>query len=192
LQRTPLNGPVVFGSGSLPARFMNEAQGLMRAGSRVLFLVPPDQAFGTRELPNLPPGSPSLWQLQVVSVLDATKPEFTLPADGELTATPSGLKYKVLREGTGKQPTAASTVLAHYTGWLTSGTQFDSSWDRGAPISFPLKGVVPGWTEGLQLVEEGGRILLVIPPELGYGARATGSIPANSTLVFIVDLVTST
>jgi len=192
LARTPLNGPAIFGSGTLPARFLNEAQGLMRLGSRMLFLVPPDQAFGARELPNLPPGSPSLWHVEVVSVLDAAKPEFTLPADSELTSTPSGLKYKVLREGTGKLPKASSTVLAHYAGWLTTGAQFDSSWDRGAPISFPLSGVVRGWTEGLQLVKEGGRILLVIPPDLGYGARATGSIPANSTLVFIVDLVTST
>jgi FKBP-type peptidyl-prolyl cis-trans isomerase len=192
LRGTPLNGPAIFGSGQLPARFMTEAQGQLRAGSHVQFLVPPEQAFGTRELPNLPSGSPSLWQVQVVSVFDAQKPEFNLPADSELKATPSGLKYKVLREGTGKLPKGSSTVLAHYAGWLTTGVQFDSSWDRGAPISFPLSGVVAGWTEGLQLVKEGGRILLVIPPQLGYGARVTGSIPANSTLVFIVDLVTST
>jgi FKBP-type peptidyl-prolyl cis-trans isomerase len=192
LPRTPLNGPVVFGTGQLPARFLSEAQGLLRAGSRVLFLVPPDLAFGKRELPNLPPGSQSLWQVQVVSVLDATKPEFTLPADDELKTTPSGLKYKVLREGTGRQPKVSSTVLAHYTGWLTKGTQFDSSWDRGAPISFPLTGVVAGWTEGLQLVKEGGRILLVIPPALGYGAAGKGSVPPDATMVFVIDLLTST
>lgn len=191
LRGTPLNGPIVIGSGSLPVRFLNEAQGLLRAGSHVLFLVPPEQAFGARTLPNLPPSTATLWQVQVVSVLDAKKPEFTPPVDSELTATPSGLKYKVLREGTGKLPKASSTVLAHYTGWLTTGVQFDSSWDRGAPISFPLNGVVAGWTEGLQLVKEGGRILLVIPPTLGYGAAGKGSVPPNATMVFVIDLVTS-
>jgi len=192
LRGTTLNGPIVFGAGNLPARFLSEAQKHLRSGAHVIFRVPPDLAFGQRELPNLPKGAPSLWQVKVVSVFSATRPEFELPADETLTKTASGLKYKVLREGSGKQPNAGSTVLAHYSGWLTNGTEFDSSWKRGAPISFPLSGVVKGWTEGLQLVKEGGRILLVIPPDLGYGARATGSIPANSTLVFVVDLVTST
>lgn len=189
--RSAFNGPLVLGAGNPPFRFVKEAQKHLRAGSRVLFRVPPDLAFGQRELPNLPANSPSLWHVQVVSTLDAAKPEFALPPEEELTSTATGLKYKVLREGNGRQPKASSTVLAHYTGWLTTGAQFDSSWDRGEPISFSLQQFVKGWTEGLQLVAEGGRILLVIPPELGYGARATGSIPANSTLVFVVDLVSA-
>lgn len=190
--RSIFNGPFVLGVGQQNFRFLSEAQSILKRGAHVLFRVPPDLAFGTRELPNLPAGSPSYWQLQVISTLDATKPEFELPAESELSTTPSGLKYKLLREGTGTKPNINSTVLAHYTGWLTTGVQFDSSWDRGEPTSFPLQRVVAGWTEGLQLVREGGRILLVIPPELGYGSGASGKIPANSTLVFVVDVVTST
>ncbi|MEZ6018106.1 MAG: FKBP-type peptidyl-prolyl cis-trans isomerase [Planctomycetota bacterium] len=178
-------GPLVLGPTPARFRFLTEAAQHMRAGSRVLFRVPPGLAFGDRELPNLPAGSHSLWQLEVRSLA----PEFTLPSDDELTTTPSGLKYKVLREGTGKQPKASSSVNAHYTGWLTDGKKFDSSWDRGAPIDFSLTGVVAGWTEGLQLMKEGGRILLVVPPSLGYGARGKGSVPGNATMVFIVDLM---
>ena len=122
--------------------------------------------------------------------MSAAKPEFQLPDESELITTASGLKYKILREGDGAMPAVSSTVFVHYSGWLTSGTGFDSSWDRGQMIDFPLSGVVKGWTEGLQLVKEGGRILLVVPPELGYGQRATGSIPAGSTLIFAVDLLT--
>lgn len=110
--------------------------------------------------------------------------------------TASGLKYRVLRAGDGMKPTADSTVTVHYKGWLpdpsdgSQGKEFDSSYKRGEPISFPLKGVIKGWTEGMQLVASGGKIELEIPPELGYGARgAPGAIPPNATLRFIVELL---
>lgn len=105
--------------------------------------------------------------------------------------TDSGLKYRIIREGDPEQkPAASDTVLAHYKGWLDDGTIFDSSYDRGEPTSFPLNGVIRGWTEGLQLIGEGGEIELVIPSELGYGARgAPGAIPPNATLHFKVELI---
>jgi len=104
--------------------------------------------------------------------------------------TASGLKYKILREGTGKSPSATDTVEVHYRGWLDNGKEFDSSYKRGEPISFRLNGVIPGWTEGLQLVSEGGKIELEIPSELGYGARgAPPDIPPHSTLHFEVELL---
>jgi FKBP-type peptidyl-prolyl cis-trans isomerase len=180
-------GPLTLNAGPARWRFLAEVGPIMALGSRVLFKVPAGLAFGQQELPGLPAGSDSLWQLELSQVA----PEFQLPPDDQLTTTPSGLKYQVLRQGTGETPKATSTVKAHYTGWLTSGKKFDSSWDRGQAADFPLQGVVRGWTEGLQLVQEGGSILLVIPPELGYGAQAKATIPANSTLVFVVDLIDS-
>lgn len=110
-------------------------------------------------------------------------------APTEFTETPSGLKYKILRKSDGKKPTASSLVKAHYRGWLDDGTEFDSSYKRGkGPLTFPLNQVVPGWTEGLQLIGEGGMIELEIPPQLGYGERGQPPIPPNSTLHFIVEL----
>ncbi len=104
--------------------------------------------------------------------------------------TASGLAYKIVKEGTGKMPKADETVEVHYHGTLTDGTVFDSSVDRGKTVSFPLNRVIKGWTEGLQLVKEGGKIKLVIPSELGYGENgAPPKIPGGATLVFDVELV---
>ncbi len=104
--------------------------------------------------------------------------------------TSSGLQYKILKEGTGKKPTPASTVKVHYTGKLINGKVFDSSVQRGQPVEFKLNGVIPGWTEGLQLIKEGGKIILYIPPNLAYGERGAGqSVPPNATLIFEVELL---
>lgn len=104
--------------------------------------------------------------------------------------TDSGLKYRVLRKSDGRKPTARDTVTVNYRGWLDSGKEFDSSYKRGEPISFPLNGVIPGWTEGMQLIGEGGMIELWIPSRLGYGAEGSpGSVPPNATLHFIVELI---
>lgn len=103
--------------------------------------------------------------------------------------TASGLIYEVLKEGKGAKPKATDTVEVHYHGTLTSGEVFDSSVDRGKKISFPLNRVIKGWTEGLQLIGEGGKVRLVIPPELGYGdTGAPPKIPGGATLVFEVEL----
>ncbi|WP_306521008.1 FKBP-type peptidyl-prolyl cis-trans isomerase [Rheinheimera sp.] len=103
--------------------------------------------------------------------------------------TASGLQYLVLQQGTGdKQPTATSTVKVHYHGTLTNGTVFDSSVERGETISFPLNRVIPGWTEGLQLMKTGDKFRFFIPSNLAYGNRSTGKIPAGSVLIFDVEL----
>ena len=104
--------------------------------------------------------------------------------------TPSGLHYRILRNGTGAKPKATNKVRVNYHGWLDNGKVFDSSYQRREPISFGLNQVIPGWTEGMQLVGEGGMIELLIPSNLGYGARGAGSdIPPNATLHFLVELL---
>jgi peptidyl-prolyl cis-trans isomerase A (cyclophilin A) len=103
--------------------------------------------------------------------------------------TESGLQYVIENEGAGEAPKATSKVTVHYKGLLTDGRQFDSSYDRGQTISFGLNQVIPGWTEGLQLIKPGGKIYLMIPPQLAYGDRGAGDvIPPNSTLIFQVEL----
>jgi FKBP-type peptidyl-prolyl cis-trans isomerase len=107
-----------------------------------------------------------------------------------VTTTASGLQIETLVAGTGETPKATDKVKVHYTGTLIDGTKFDSSIDRGEPITFPLNGVIKGWGEGLQLMKVGGKARLVIPPSLGYGAEGAGqAIPPNATLVFEVQLI---
>jgi len=104
--------------------------------------------------------------------------------------TPSGLQYEVIKMGTGEKPTAESTVKVDYTGTLIDGTQFDSSVERGTPAQFPVSGVIPGWTEALQLMPVGSIFKLYIPQDLAYGARAAGdAIKPFSTLIFEVELL---
>jgi len=104
--------------------------------------------------------------------------------------TSSGMVYLSLRDGNGKSPSAASTVEVNYRGTLTNGKEFDSSYKRNQSISFPLTGVIPCWTEGVQKMKVGGKAKLVCPPELAYGSRGAGSdVPPNATLVFEVELL---
>jgi len=104
--------------------------------------------------------------------------------------TPSGLQYKVLKEGKGKNPKASDTVMVHYHGTLIDGTVFDSSVDRGEPMEIPVTGVIPGWVEALQMMKEGDKWQLVIPSKLAYADRgAGGKIGPNTTLVFEVELL---
>lgn len=118
------------------------------------------------------------------------------PSDSTYMQTSTGLKYVIAKKGTGKSPKATDQVTVHYVGTLTDGTQFDSSIDRGEPTTFPLNRVIPGWTEGLQLMEEGGEAVFYIPSELAYGEQGsynpyTGqyTIPPSAPLLFWVQLI---
>ena len=103
--------------------------------------------------------------------------------------TESGILYRIEQAGTGDTPKPEDTVKVHYTGKLVDGTEFDSSHKHGQPIEFKLNQLIPGWVEGIQLIKKGGKIELVLPPELAYGEQAAGQIPPNSTLHFDIELL---
>jgi FKBP-type peptidyl-prolyl cis-trans isomerase FklB len=117
------------------------------------------------------------------SFLEANKKK-----DGVVTLA-SGLQYKILKKGSGKQPKATDSVTVNYRGTLVDGTEFDSSYKRGQPATFPVNGVIPGWTEALQLMKEGAKWQLFIPANLAYGERGQRGIPPNSVLIFEVELI---
>ena len=107
-----------------------------------------------------------------------------------VVTTASGLQYKVITEGTGASPKSTDTVSVHYKGTLINGKEFDSSYRRGQPASFPVNGVIKGWTEALQLMKVGSKWQLFIPSELAYGEQGAGGvIPPNATLVFEVEVI---
>jgi FKBP-type peptidyl-prolyl cis-trans isomerase FkpA len=109
---------------------------------------------------------------------------------GPAERSPSGLVYESLKDGTGAQPTAQSNVQVHYRGTLADGREFDSSYKRGEPATFPLNRVIPCWTEGVAKMREGGKAKLTCPPEIAYGSRGAGSaVPPNATLTFEVELL---
>ena len=126
--------------------------------------------------------------LPVVTLDENGAPSIEIP-EGFEDATE--LTAQTLIQGTGPAVEAGQTVTAHYTGWLTDGTVFDSSWERDTPASFPLANVIPGWQQGLEGQAVGSQVLLVIPAELGYGEQGTanGSIPGGATLIFVVDIL---
>ncbi|MBC8114649.1 MAG: FKBP-type peptidyl-prolyl cis-trans isomerase [Candidatus Saccharimonas sp.] len=169
--------------------------------------IPSDLGYGERGQSPAIPGNATLhFILELIKVGEDVKPvdhkhegpdhpfgEASPPEDDKVpegfTATASGLKYRVTKESQGRKPNAANTVKVHYRGKLTNGTVFDESYKRGAPTEFPLSGVIPGWTEGLQLVGEGGTIELIIPGRLGYPNGQPPQIPPNATLHFTVELL---
>lgn len=142
--------------------------------------------------------SKDLTQAEGTKVTDVPKdlPKVITASDGKPSIDMNGYKgsdklvSQTLIEGNGAEVTDSTYgVVVNYTGWLLDGTQFDSSWDRGEAVSFPLSGVIEGWQKGLVGHTVGSQVLLIVPPDLGYGDQANGQIPANSTLVFVVDIL---
>lgn len=131
-------------------------------------------------------------QEQAIAMIKSQSEEFLAEnkAREGVKETSSGLQYEVIEEGSGVAPTASDRVTVHYEGRLVSGQVFDSSLQRGEPVTFGLNQVIAGWTEGLQLMKEGGHIRLYIPADLGYGPGGTRTIPPHSALIFDVQLIT--
>lgn len=175
---------------------------LMSEGDRYRFFVPPALAYGERGTPGGPigPNEALIFDVELIKVQNAERNLETAnkflaenaKKDGVKT-TESGLQYQVLNEGAadGKSPQATDTVEVHYQGTLLNGTEFDSSYARGETIEFPLNRVIPGWTEGVQLMSEGDKFRFFIPPNLAYGEGGTpgGPIGPNEALIFEVELI---
>ena len=165
---------------------------VLSAGLLGLFVVagcvpPPSSNSGAPRVPTAPAAVTEASPQDSLTEPGPDDPD----AQTDFTETATGLKYRILRKGDGRKPTAADTVKCHYRGTLDDGSEFDSSYSRGAAASFGLGQVIAGWTQGLQLVAEGGKIELEIPYELGYGeAGSPPKIPPKSTLHFIVELIT--
>tara|TARA_R110002072_G_scaffold18890_3_gene70128 strand:+ start:328 stop:1341 length:1014 start_codon:yes stop_codon:yes gene_type:complete len=189
---------------------------LMNVGSKYKFTIPSELAYGESGAGGvIPPNADLIFTVELFDILDADEIEKqeaakraemekmieAMKAEGEkfltenakksgVKVTESGLQYKELLAGTGKSPAATDRVTVHYEGTLIDGTKFDSSYDRGEPIDFGLNQVISGWTEGLQLMQEGAKYKLFIPYDLAYGPQGSpGAIPPYATLVFTVELI---
>jgi len=184
-KQIPPEQPITFPLRGVIAGWTEGVQ-LMKQGDRFRFWIPKELAYNDR------PGRPAGMLVFDVELVDVVKPP-EVPADvaappADAQKTPSGLAWKVLQPGKGgPKPTADSTVTVHYSGWTTDGKMFDSSVVRGEPTSFPLKGVIPGWTEGVQLMEVGSKVRFWIPEELAY--KGAGGGAPQGMLVFDVELL---
>jgi peptidylprolyl isomerase len=162
----------------------------MQVGGVRLLVIPPELALGTEGNSVIPANSTLVMEIELT---DVKEPQVATQVDEkDFTTTASGLKYYDLKTGTGASPKTGQTVVVDYTGWLTDGTQFDSSVERGEPFSFVLGegNVIAGWDEGLATMKVGGKRQLVIPPDLGYGDQGAGSlILPGATLIFEVELL---
>jgi len=180
--------PVRTAIGDLRLPFLRELLLTLREGGSCRAEVKTADAFPGSRPPALGDAATCIWMVKAAKVFAV--PAFVAPDKDKLTRTDSGLQYQVLVEGSGRKPAASDRVRVHYAGWLEDGTLFDSSHGRGEPAAFELSGVIPGWTEGVQLMAEGSTYLFVIPPALAY--REAGhppKIPGNATLVFRVELI---
>ena len=189
-----LNNPWVMPPEDLPLPFLRELLPRMRAGSHFLLKVPHELAFGERPPFPLQPETKSIWQVRCIRAMRFEKPVFSLPAAEELEGTPSGLAYRVLREGTGRPPLPGRRVRLHHSLWLEDGTEIDSSYSRPTDSSWLVghrKPVVPGTPEGLLLMREGAIFQFLVPAELAYGEQGFPAmdIPPDADLVYVVELV---
>ncbi len=186
-------------------RGWDEGIPLFNVGGQGTLFIPSELGYGSRGFPGaIPEYSVLIFDIEVIDAFDPEEKAKQVKAEAQAAVeayikeeglktqqTESGLHYIMENPGTGAQAEAGKTVSVHYTGMLTDGTVFDSSVERGEPITFPLgQGrVIRGWDEGIALFKVGGKGKLIIPPHLGYGARSQGPIPANAVLIFDIELM---
>jgi peptidylprolyl isomerase len=182
---------VTIGKGKVIKGWDEGLQGIAKGGKRIL-IIPAELGYGKRGQGSIPSNSTLVFEIDMLSIKKPPEPRKPpVYKDSDVEETSTGLKYVVLKEGTGAAPKNGQTVVVHYTGWLTNGTLFDSSVDRGQPFEFELgaRRVIKGWDQGLALMKVGEKRLLIISPDLGYGKQPRGPIPANSTMIFEVELL---
>lgn len=171
----------------------DEGIAMLSEGGKAMLIIPPALAYGSAGAGGvIPPDATLMFDVELVAIIEGAPAAPTEVDEDDYTETDSGLKYYDFEVGDGDTPEEGQIIDVHYTGWLTDGTKFDSSLDRGSPISFAigLGQVIPGWDEGLSTMQAGGKRQLSIPPDLAYGEGGYGSaIPPNSILIFEVELV---
>ena len=174
-------------------KFLPPALAMLKVGDRYRFYVPSKLCYGKEPRgPLLPADSDTIWELELVGgIAPMPVPPFARSPLEKTTLTASGLRYEVVKKGDGKSPGPTDDVEVHYAGWLTNGKLFDSSYARGEAVTFRLNQVIKGWTEGLQLMQEGGIDKFTIPGKLAYGlgGMPPAGIGPNETLIFHVQLI---
>lgn len=194
---TQMGAPISVPLNSMGPQLTGFPQGVMgmKVGGKRKIVLPPDKGYGEQgQPPQIPGNAVLIWDVELLAIDPWDKLPAVLPGDpvtGEPTKTDSGLSYYELKVGEGEQPSGPDAVVkVHYTGYTVDGKKFDSSVDRGEPASFPLNGVIPGWTEGVGSMKVGGKRKLVIPYQLAYGEAGRGQgIPPKATLIFDVELL---
>lgn len=163
----------------------------MKAGGTRTIVIPSELAYGKRGIGPIPPNTNIKVQVQLVSAkLPANAQEWAIDST-QIKTTKDGLKYEILKAGTGPNAADGNIVTVNYSGYFMNGKKFDSSVDRDQPIQFKvgMHSVIPGWEEGIKLLNKGAKARFIIPPSLGYGDKQNGIIPPNSTLIFDVEVL---